>query len=140
MRAGVRYSDGDGRSVGPITYGARDTGGLYETTDLSVHANLSHALGSRFTGTATVNYFRYEGLSADRLGDAGVPVYAILTGTPNAIFPNGTQLVRLIGATEFNRLGRGRRDAGAGPVPRLARRSRISRSTRPAAKPQRPHA
>ena len=61
LRAGVRYSDGEGRSVGQITYGARDTGGLYETKDLSVHANLSHALGSRFTGTATVNYFRYRG-------------------------------------------------------------------------------
>jgi vitamin B12 transporter len=104
LRAGVRYSDGDGRSVGAITYGARDTGGLYETRDLSVHANVSHALGSRFTGTATVNYFSYEGLSADRVADANVPVYAILTGTPNAIFPNGTQLVRLIDATEFNSL------------------------------------
>ena len=113
LRAGVRYSDGEGRSVGPISYGARDTGGLYETTDLSVHANLSHALGSRFTGTATVNYFRYQGLSADRVGDAGVPVYAILTGTPNAIFPSGTQLVRLIGASEFNTLVA----AGATPAP-----------------------
>lgn len=113
LRGGLRYSDGDGRSVGPITYGARDTGGLYETKDLSVYANLSHALGSRFTGTATVNYFRYQGLSADRIGDAGVPVYAILSGTPNAIYPNGTQLVRLIGETEFNALVA----AGATPGP-----------------------
>ena len=42
-----------------------------------------------------------------------MPVYAILTGTPNAIFPNGTRLVRLIGASEFNTLVA----AGATPAP-----------------------
>lgn len=113
VRAGLRYSDGEGRSVGPITYGARDTGGVYNTTDLSAHFNLTHALGTRFTGTATVNYFRYQGLSADRVADPPVPVYAILTGTPNAIFPNGTRLVRLIDAAEFNALAA----AGATPAP-----------------------
>lgn len=113
LRGGLRYSDGDGRSVGQITYGARDSGGFYETEDLSAYANVSHALGARFSGTATVNYFSYHGLSADRVGDAAVAVHTILTGTPNAIFPNGTQLVRLIDATEFNALVA----AGATPAP-----------------------
>jgi vitamin B12 transporter len=112
-RGGIRYSDANGRSVGPITYGARDTGGLYETQDLSLHANLSHAIGARFTSEATVNYFRYQGLSADRAADAAVSVNAILTGTPNAIYPAGARLVRLVDAADFNSLVA----AGATPAP-----------------------
>lgn len=113
VRGGLRFSDGEGRNVGPISYGARDTGGLYETRDLSLYSTIAHTLGSRFAGTATLNYFRYRGLSADRIADPAFGTYAILSGTPNAIFPNGTRLVRLLDRPEFDALVA----AGALPAP-----------------------
>ena len=103
LRGGLRYSDGDGKVVGPLTYGARDTGTAYETRDLTVYGTVSHTIGSRFTGSASVNYFRYRGRSVDTIADP-FSTYAILTGTPNALYPNGTRLVRLIDAGEFDRL------------------------------------
>ncbi|MBM3778309.1 MAG: hypothetical protein FJW23_08735 [Acidimicrobiia bacterium] len=115
---GVRYSDAEGRSVGPITYGARDTGAIYDTRDIMWHANVSHALGSRFTGTLDVHYFDYESLSADTVGDAPFGTYAILEGTPNALFPDGMKLVRLITAAEFASLSAS--GANAGPNQFLA--------------------
>ena len=60
-RGGLRYSDGNGRVVGPVTYGARDTGTAYQTRDLTVDGTVSHTLGSRFTGSASIDYFRYRG-------------------------------------------------------------------------------
>lgn len=113
LRGGVRYSDADGRNVGPISYGSRNTGGVYDTRDLSVYGTISHTAGSRFAGTGTVNYFRYRGFSADEIADPAYGTYAILTGTPNALFPNGTRLVRLIDQAEFDRLAA----AGAAPGP-----------------------
>jgi vitamin B12 transporter len=103
LRGGLRYSDGDGTVVGPLTYGARDTGAAYETRDLTVYGTVSHTIGSRFTGSGSVNYFRYRGRSADTVSDS-FSTYAILTGTPNALYPNGTRLVRLIDVGEFNTL------------------------------------
>ena len=102
-RGGVRYSDANGKVVGPVTFGARDRGTAYQTRDLTVFGTVAHVLGPRFTGTATVNYFRYRGRSADTLSDP-FSTYAILTGTPNALYPNGTRLVRLLDAAEFNAL------------------------------------
>lgn len=113
VRGAVRYTKGSGKAVGPISYGTRDTGGAYETRDLSGHVDLSHSLGSRLTGTATFNYFRYKSVSADTVSDPGVVTYAVLAGTPNAIFPNGSRLVRLIDAAEFTALVA----AGATPAP-----------------------
>jgi vitamin B12 transporter len=113
IRGSLRYSKAEGRSVGPITFGSRDTGGAYDTKDFSSYVTLSHAAGTRFTGTGTVNYFHYEGLSADTIGDAPFSTYTILAGTPNALFPEGTRLVRLIDQTEFNALVA----AGALPAP-----------------------
>lgn len=113
VRGALRFTKASGRSVGPITYGARDTGGTYETRDLSGHLDLSHSIGSRLTGAATFNYFRYKSVSGDTVGDPAFFTYAILEGTPNAIFPNGSRLVRLIGAAEFNALAA----AGATPAP-----------------------
>ena len=110
-RGGVRYSDGNGKVVGPITFGARDRGTAYETRDVTAYGSVSHVLGSRFTGTGTVNYFRYRGRSADTISDP-FSTYAILTGTPNARYPNGTRLVRLLDANEFNALAA----AGARPA------------------------
>jgi hypothetical protein len=73
---------------------------------------VSHTLGSRFTGSGSVNYFRYRGRSADSIADP-FSTYAILAGTPNAPYPNGTRLVRLLDAAEFNTLAA----AGALPAP-----------------------
>lgn len=112
-RGGIRYTTANGRSVGPLAYGARDRGGVYETRDLSGHLDLSHSLGSRYSGAASFNRFRYEGLSADTIADPAFATYAVLAGTPNAIFPNGSRLVRLIDAAEFNALVA----AGAAPGP-----------------------
>ena len=111
-RAGLRYSDGKGKVVGPVTYGARDTGTAYQTRDLTVYGTVSHTIGSRFTGSGSVDYFRYRGRSADTIADP-FSTYAILTGTPGALYPNGTRLVRLIDAAEFNTLVA----AGARPAP-----------------------
>jgi outer membrane cobalamin receptor len=113
VRAGARYTAAKGRSVGQLTYGARDTGTTYETRDLSGHLTVTHAVGSRFTGSAAYNDFRYKSRSADTVADAPFATHAILSGTPNALFPNGTRLVRLIDADEFNRIVA----AGALPAP-----------------------
>jgi len=113
MRGGARYTRAEGRSVGQTAYGARDTGTLYDTRDLTAHATLTHAMGARLTGAASLNYFRYESQSGDTVGDPAFGVHAILAGTPNALFPNGTRLVRLIDAAEFNTLSA----AGARPAP-----------------------
>ena len=113
VRGAVRYTRASGRSVGQIVYGARDTGTAYDTRDLSSHVSLTHVTGSRLTGTATFNDFRYESRSADTVSDPAFSTYAILAGTPNALFPNGTRLVRLIDASEFASLSA----AGAMPAP-----------------------
>lgn len=102
LRGGVRYSDGDGRNVGPVTYGSRNTGGVYDTRDLSVYGTVSHSLGTRYTGSGTVNYFRYRNYTVDSVSDGTYSTYAILAGTPNALYPNGTRLVRLIDQAEFD--------------------------------------
>ncbi|MDP2322130.1 MAG: TonB-dependent receptor [Acidobacteriota bacterium] len=113
LKAGARSTSADGKSVGAITYGARNTGGVYNTRDRSGHVDLSHAIGPRLTGIASVNYFRYTSESADTIADPAFATYAVLEGTPNAIYPNGTRLVRLVDAAEFATLVA----AGATPGP-----------------------
>ena len=113
LRTGLRYSDGNGRNVGPINYGSRDTGGVYESDDLSWHVDGAHAIGAWYTGTASFNYFRYDSLSADTIADAEFGTYTILEGTQNAIFPNGPRLVRTIDQAEFLALSA----TGALPAP-----------------------
>ena len=112
-RGGVRYSTATGHSPGPITFGSRDTGTAYDTKDLSWHVNVAHVAGSRYTGNGTVNGFRYESRSVDRIADPGYSMFAIIEGTPNALFPNGMKLVRQITQDEFNQLSA----AGAAPGP-----------------------
>ncbi|MFN2444180.1 MAG: TonB-dependent receptor domain-containing protein [Vicinamibacterales bacterium] len=104
VRTGLRYSRALGRSVGQITYGSRDSGGAYNTKELSWHADATHALGARFTGTATFNDFRHHTETADTFADPPFTTYAVLAGTPSAIFPNGSRLVRLIDQAEFDAL------------------------------------
>jgi vitamin B12 transporter len=111
FRTSARYTRALGRSVGPIAYGSRDTGTLYETRDFSWTASVSHTAGARYSGTGHVNYFRYDSGSEDTIGDPPFTVYAILEGTPNARFPNGMRLVRLITPSEFASL------AAAGAMP-----------------------
>jgi outer membrane cobalamin receptor len=113
LRAGVRASRGLGRGVGPVTYGSRDTGTRYDTKDVLWHADLSHTAGTRYNGTAHVSYFRYESQSEDTIGDAPFGTWAILEGTPNALFPDGMRLVRLVAPSEFASLAA----AGAMPAP-----------------------
>lgn len=113
VRASARYTTGEGRSVGQIAYGARDTGTRYHTRDVSGSLTLTHAIAARLTGIATYNDFRYTSRSSDAIADPPFGVYAVLSGTPNALFPNGTRLVRLIDADEFSALTA----AGARPAP-----------------------
>lgn len=115
LRGSVRYTRASGRSVGQVVYGARDTGTAYETRDLSSHINLQHVVGSRFSGSGSFNDFRYKSRSADTIGDPAFATYAVLAGTPNAIFPDGTRLVRLIDAAEFDAIAA----SGAMPAPGL---------------------
>lgn len=104
VRGSLRYSRSDGRSVGPITFGSRDTGGVYDSKDLSGHLAVSHTFGSNFAATASISEFRYDNHTADTVADPAFRTYAILAGTPNAIFPNGTRLVRLVSQAEFDAL------------------------------------
>jgi outer membrane cobalamin receptor len=112
VRTNLRYSKGQGKSVGPITYGSRDTGGIYDTKDVSWTVAADHVAG-RYTGSGSFNYFYYRSESSDIVADSPFSTFTILTGTPNALFPNGTRLVRLIDAVEFDTLVA----AGALPAP-----------------------
>jgi outer membrane receptor protein involved in Fe transport len=113
LRTSLRSSHDQGRNVANITFGARDTQGTYDTKNLSWATSLAHALGTRFTGTGTGNYFRYTQVTADTFADPPFTTYAVLEGTPNAIFPNGVRLVRLVNAAEYDALAA----AGAAPGP-----------------------
>ena len=77
--------------------------------DLSWHTDVSHTVGPRFTGTGTFNYFR-QPVSPDTFADPPFATYAMLDGTPNALFPNGTRLVRLIDRGRVQRAVGGGRD------------------------------
>jgi outer membrane cobalamin receptor len=112
LRTGGRYTRGFGRSPGPITYGSRDVGTRYITKDISWHADVSHTIGNKYTGSSNVNYFRYDSRSEDTIGVGPFRTFAILEGTPNALFPHGMRLVRLITPSEFAALSA----AGAQPA------------------------
>jgi vitamin B12 transporter len=113
VRTSVRSSNTQGRSVSNITFGARDTQGTYDTKNLSWNTDVSHTVGARFAGTGTVNYFRYTQITVDTFADPPFTTYTVLEGTPNALFPNGVRLVRLIDQAEFSSLVA----AGAAPGP-----------------------
>ncbi len=104
VRTGIRYSDAEGTSIGQIAYGYRNTGSAYETKDLSWYLNFNHSAGARYTGTATINYFRANNESSDSGGDPDVNVFAVLAGTPGARFPDSPRLVRLLSEAEYNSL------------------------------------
>ena len=126
LRSTMRYSRGAGRSVGPITYGSRDSGGVYLTKDLSWTLGGNHTVGSRYSGSGTVNYFRHRNESSDLFADPPYTTYAVLDGTLNALYPNGIKLVRLVDAVEFNALAA----AGALPAPGQFLASRTTTDSR----------
>ena len=48
LKTSLRASRAQGRSVGNVTFGSRDTGGAYDTEDLSWHTEVAHTIGTRF--------------------------------------------------------------------------------------------
>ena len=104
LRSGLRYSNSQGRSVGAIAYGARNTGAAYDTRDLSWHLNGNHTAGTRYSGTATVNYFRADNVSADTINDPAINAFFVLEGTPGAPFPESPRLVRSVTPSEYTSL------------------------------------
>jgi outer membrane cobalamin receptor len=114
LRTGLRASTAHGRGVGPFAYGPSDTGTKYDTQDLSWHLDVSHGLGARATGHASVLYFRSSSDSADTVGDAGFNVYTLLRGTPGATFPESPRLVRLLTADQFRTLSANPEGLGQG--------------------------
>ena len=101
LRTGARYANAKGKAIGPIVFGSRDTGTAADTRDLSWHLDVSHRIADRVNQSAAVNDFRSDRLSADTIGDPPYRVYAILSGTPGAIFPNSPRLVRLLDQPSF---------------------------------------
>ena len=116
IRTGLRYSDARGRSVGPIAYGARDTGGVYNTTNLSWNLESTHQWAPSVTATARVGYFRYDADQDDTVADPSYNLYAILSGTPGATFPDSPRLVRFVEETEFNAIAAGTQSLGPGQI------------------------
>jgi outer membrane cobalamin receptor len=114
LRTGVRYANAKGKAIGPIDYGSRDTGTAANTRDLSWHLDFSHRISDRVDQTAQVNYFRSYRLSADTIADPTYNVYAILSGTPGALFPNSPRLVRLLDQPTFAAYRSGAQTLGAG--------------------------
>lgn len=114
LRTGGRYSDAQGRAVGPIAYGPGDAGTASDSRELSWHLDLTHRIAPRATGTASATYSRSDATFADQVEDRSFNVFAILTGRPGALFPNGTRLVRLIDQAEFTRLRTGTGTLGTG--------------------------
>jgi vitamin B12 transporter len=114
LRTGVRYANAKGKAIGPIDYGSRDTGTAANTRDLSWHLDFSHRISDRIDQTAQVNYFRSYRLSADTIADPTYNVYAILSGTPGALFPNSPRLVRLLDQPTFAAYRSGAQTLGAG--------------------------
>jgi outer membrane cobalamin receptor len=114
LRTGVRYANAKGKAIGPIDYGSRDTGTAANTRDLSWHLDFSHRISDRVDQTAQVNYFRSYRLSADTIADPTYNVYAILSGTPGALFPNSPRLVRLLDQATFAAYRSGAQTLGAG--------------------------
>lgn len=116
LRSGFRYGDGNGKGIGPIDYGSRDTGTSAETRDLSWHVDFADRISPRLTHTAMFDYYRSNRLSADTITDPTYRAYAILTGTPRAIFPDGPRLVQLIDQATFAAYQSGARTLGAGEL------------------------
>ena len=104
LRLTGRYSDADGRSVGPIVYGSRDRGTRFDSRDRALTIAYRQRLSNMFEQTASASYFDSNSLSVDAVSDAPFFVYGILEGRIGAIFPDSPRLVRLIDRTEYEAL------------------------------------
>jgi outer membrane cobalamin receptor len=104
LRLAGRYSDANGRSVGPIVYGSRDTGTRFDSRDRQISGTYQQPIGSSFEQTATVAYFDSESVSVDDVVDPAYFLYAILEGRTGARFPDSPRLVRLIDRTTYQSL------------------------------------
>jgi outer membrane cobalamin receptor len=114
LRTGVRYADAKGKAPGPIDYGSRNTGTAADTRDLSWHLDFTNRIADRVNQSATVDYFRSYRLSANTIADPTYNVYAILAGTPGALFPDSPRLVRLLDQAAFNAFRSGSQTLAAG--------------------------
>ena len=123
VRAGVRYSKADGHSVGPVNYGSRDSGGAYDTKDLSaLHDRVAcRRLEIHGHGHLQLLPLRRR-VRGPRRRSAVLDVTRSSPARRTRLFPNGTRLVRLIDQAEFNRLVA----AGALPAPGQFLASRVS--------------
>jgi outer membrane cobalamin receptor len=102
-----RYSDADGRSVGPIVYGSRDTGTRFDSRDRQLSVNYRQRLSRVFEQTANASYFDSDSLSVDNIVDAPYFLYGILEGQIGAKFPDSPRLVRLIDRPTYDALAAG---------------------------------
>ena len=118
IRTGARYANAKGKAVGPIVFGSRDTGTAADTRDLSWHLDFSHRLSNRVDHSAQVNYYKSYRLSADTIGDPTYQVYAILAGTPGAMFPNSPRLVAAARSADVRGVSDRPAAARRGAVPR----------------------
>jgi outer membrane cobalamin receptor len=114
VRGGLRYSNAQGRGLGPINYGSRDTGTAYDTTDASWRLGVNHRWAPTVNGAATVAYSRSNSASVDSVADPTYQLYAILSGTPGAGFPASPRLVRFVDLPTFNALRAGQAGLGVG--------------------------
>jgi vitamin B12 transporter len=114
LRTGVRYATAKGKALGPIDFGSRQIGTAADTRDLSWHLDFIQRLSDRVNQSATVGYFRSYRLSANTIADPTYNVYAILSGTPGALFPASPRLVQLIDLPTFTALRSGAQSLGAG--------------------------
>ncbi len=115
LRAGFRYSNARGASVGPISYYATGDAGTRNDTDtLTWRLGLDQTLSPRVAHAAAVSGFRSGRESADTVADPRKRVFAVLEGRPGALYPAGPRLVRLLDAAAFDRLAADPSGLGAG--------------------------
>jgi outer membrane cobalamin receptor len=84
LRTNLRYSRSTGRNVGPITYGSRDTGGIYNTNDLSWTVSATHTAGTWFAVRAPQLLHYQE--SSDTIGDPPFRPTRFLKARPTRFF------------------------------------------------------
>jgi vitamin B12 transporter len=114
LRTGARYADGKGKALGPIDFGSRQTGTAADTRDLSWHLDFTSRISDRVNQSASIDYFRSYRLSANTIADPTYNLYAILSGTPGALFPDSPRLVRLLDRPAFDAFRSGSQTLGSG--------------------------
>ena len=121
VRTGLRYSHAQGRSVSDITYRRAQHSGQRTTRRIcrGTPTCRTRARVPLSRDSATINYFRYDAISADTFADPTFTTYTILEGTPNALFPERRAAGSSHRSGRVRGAGGGRRDAGPRAVPGL---------------------